>query len=110
MSFEEVKAFLRLTSIEEKVIKLRFGTEEKKRHTVREPGKSLNRSLTEVEQIEQSAIGKLFILGRRLGVVKDPISDDQKERKEPAELIFQVVLSLERNEQQNSGRVKSSPE
>ena len=99
-----------LTSIEEKVMKLRFGIEEEKRHTVREPGQSLNRSLTEVEQIEQSAIEKLFILGKRLGVVKDPISNDQKERKELAELIFQVVLSLERNEQQNSGRVESSPE
>ena len=97
-----------LTLIEEKVIKLRLAL--RKRGTFRKIGQYLNRSFTRVKQIEDSAIGKLFRFGRKLGVVKGPIPDDQKERNEIVELMFQVVLSLERNKQQNAGRVESSPE
>ena len=85
-----------LTPIEEKVIKLLFGIEEEKRHTVREIGQYLNRSLTRVEQIKDSAFRKLFMFGGRLKLkyVKDPIiPDDRKEIKEIAERIFQNNLS-----------------
>ena len=59
MAEQVQKVLSTLTKREEKILRMRFGIEEKKDHTLEEVGQDFNVSRERIRQLEDKALGKL---------------------------------------------------